>query len=88
MLRITLTDLHAKSLSISRDQDVLALAEILERLEKVDPRQAKIVEMRFFGGLSLDETAEALGISRRTVAYEWRVARAWIRAELIGAASA
>jgi len=87
-LRVTLTDLHARSLSIGRDQDVLALAEILERLEQVDPRQAKIVEMRFFGGLTLDETAEALGISRRTVAYEWRVARALIRAELSGTSSA
>jgi len=82
MIRISLTDLHANSLSIDRDEDVLALAEILDRLEKIDPRQAKIVEMRFFGGLTLDETAEALGVSRRTVAAEWRVARAMIRAEL------
>ena len=84
MLRITLTDLNAKSLSVNRDQDVLAVAELLDKLEKLDPRQAKIVELRFFGGLTLDEAAEALDISRRTVAYEWRVARAWMRAELNG----
>ena len=87
MLRITLTDLNAKSLSVNRDQDVLVVSEILSRLEKLDPRQAKIVELRFFGGLTLDEAAEALGISRRTVAYEWRIARAWMRAELSGSAS-
>jgi RNA polymerase sigma factor (TIGR02999 family) len=87
MLRITLTDLNAKSLSVNRDQDVLVVAEILSRLEKLDPRQAKIVELRFFGGLTLDEAAEALGISRRTVAYEWRIARAWMRAELSGSSS-
>jgi len=87
MHRITLTDLNAKSLSVSRDQDVLTVAEILKRLEKLDPRQAKIVELRFFGGLTLDQAAEALGISRRTVAYEWRVARAWMRAELSGSNS-
>jgi len=66
---------------------VLVVAEILSRLEKLDPRQAKIVELRFFGGLTLDEAAEALGISRRTVAYEWRIARAWMRAELSGSSS-
>ncbi len=82
MVRITLTDLRAKSLSVDRDQDVLVVAEILNKLEKLDPRQAKIVELLFFGGLTLDEAAEALCISRRTVAYEWRMARAWMRAEL------
>jgi RNA polymerase sigma factor (TIGR02999 family) len=82
MLRITLTDLNARTLSVSRELDVLVVDEILTRLEKIDPRQAKIVELRFYGGLTLDEVAEALGISRRTVAYEWRIVRASIRAEL------
>jgi len=88
LLRISLTDLNARSLSVDRDQDVLAVSEVLDKLEKLDPRQAKIVELRFFGGLTLDEAAEALGISRRTVAYEWRMARAWLRAELSGTVSA
>jgi RNA polymerase sigma factor (TIGR02999 family) len=87
MLRITLTDLNAKALSVDRDQDVLAVAEVLDKLEKLDVRQAKIIELRFFGGLTLDEAAEVLGISRRTVAYEWRMARAWMRAELSGSIS-
>ncbi len=82
MVRITLTDLNAKALSVGRDQDVLEVSELLDRLEKVDPRQAKLVELRFFGGLTLDEAAESLCISRRTVAYEWRMAQAWMRAEL------
>jgi RNA polymerase sigma factor (TIGR02999 family) len=79
---ITLTDDQARTLSVDRDHDVLGVDEILTRLEKSDPRQAKIVELRFFGGLTLDEVAESLGISRRTVAYEWRAVRAWMRAEM------
>jgi RNA polymerase sigma-70 factor, ECF subfamily len=82
MLRITLTNLNVRSLSVGREHDVLAVDEILTRLESIDPRQAKIVELRFYGGLTLDEVAEALSISRRTVAYEWRIVRAWMRAEL------
>ena len=84
MVRITLTDLNAKALSISRDQDVLDVARLLDKLEKLDARQAKLVELRFFGGLTLDEAAEALTVSRRTIAYEWRMAQAWMRAELRG----
>ena len=79
---ITLTDEQARTLSVHRDHDVLSVDQILTRLEKADPRQAKIVELRFFGGLTLEEVAESLGLSRRTVAYEWRSARAWMRAEL------
>ena len=82
LVRITLTDLNARFLSVGREHDVLAVDELLTRLEEVDPRQAKIVELRFYGGLTLDEVAAALGISRRTVAYEWRIVRAWMRAEL------
>lgn len=84
MVRITLTDLNARALSVSRDQDVLDVAKLLDKLEELDARQAKLVELRFFGGLTLDEAAAALNISRRTVAYEWRMAQAWMRAELRG----
>lgn len=56
--------------------------DALDRLAVLDPRQCQIVEMKFFGGMSLDEIAEVLGISRRTVAREWNVARAWLYAEL------
>lgn len=64
------------------DVDVFALYEALERLTALDPRQARIVEMRFFGGLSVEEVAEALGVSKRTVEGEWTHAKAWLRVEL------
>ena len=62
--------------------DVLALDEALERLEKLDPRKSRIVEMRFFGGLSLEETAESLDVSVGTVRRDWTLARAWLSREL------
>jgi RNA polymerase sigma factor (TIGR02999 family) len=62
--------------------DVLALDEALSRLEGVDARLSRLVEMRFFGGLSVEETAAALGLSERTVKREWQKARAFLYAEL------
>jgi RNA polymerase sigma-70 factor (ECF subfamily) len=64
------------------DVDAYALHEALERLAELDPRQARVVEMRFFGGLSVEEVAEALGVSKRTVEGEWSHAKAWLRVEL------
>lgn len=61
---------------------VLAVHEALERLSALDERQARVVEMRYFGGFSVDETAELLDISRRTVELEWTHAKAWLRREL------
>ena len=66
----------------SRDVDVLALDDALRRLAVLDPQQERIVELRYFGGLTLDETAEVTGISTATVKREWAIARAWLRAEL------
>ena len=66
----------------SPNDDVLALCEALQRLEQLEPRQARVVECRFFGGLNLDETAEALGVSAATVSRDWTIARAWLHAEL------
>jgi RNA polymerase sigma factor (TIGR02999 family) len=60
------------------DANLVALDEALNKLAEVDPRQSKIIELRYFGGLSVEETAEALGISPTTVKREWRVARAWL----------
>ena len=60
----------------------MALDDALRSLTAVDPRQARIVELRYFGGLTLEEAAEYLGISRRTVVRCWRRARAWLLAEL------
>ncbi|MEM7349411.1 MAG: ECF-type sigma factor [Acidobacteriota bacterium] len=68
--------------------DVLALNRALTRLETIDPQAARIVDLRYFGGLSHDETAEALGIGRATVARRWRFARAWLRRQLGAGAAA
>jgi RNA polymerase sigma factor (TIGR02999 family) len=62
--------------------DLVALDEALSRLASIDPQQARIVELRFFGGLSVDETAQALGVSVRTVHREWTTARLWQRGEI------
>ena len=62
--------------------DVLAVHEAIQDLGKLDPRQARIVELRFFGGLSVAEVAEVLGLSRRTVEAEWTMIRAWLRRRL------
>jgi RNA polymerase sigma-70 factor, ECF subfamily len=62
--------------------ELLAVDDSLNQLAKIDPRQAKVVEMRFFGGLSVEEAAEALGVSPKTVKREWSVAKAWLYADL------
>jgi len=62
--------------------EVLAINEALVRLEEADPRKAELVTLRYFAGLSLKECATALGIARRTVDKEWRLARAWLHREL------
>jgi RNA polymerase sigma factor (TIGR02999 family) len=73
-------DLHATE---GRDEaELLALDEALDRLAGLHPRQSQVVEMRFFAGLSLEETAHALGVARSTVADDWTVARAWLSREL------
>ncbi|CAN5181464.1 sigma-70 family RNA polymerase sigma factor [soil metagenome] len=65
-----------------RSDELLALDEALGRLESVDERQVRVVECRFFGGMNIEETAEALGISPATVKRDWTVARAWLNREL------
>jgi RNA polymerase sigma factor (TIGR02999 family) len=73
---------EAVSFSVKKEFDLLALDEALMSLEKVDARQARIVELRFFGGLSLAETAHVLGISETTIKREWTFAKAWFQREL------
>jgi RNA polymerase sigma factor (TIGR02999 family) len=63
--------------------DLVALESALEALAAVDPRPSQVVELRFFGGFSVEETAEALGVSRRTVINDWNTARAWLHRELL-----
>ncbi len=64
------------------DVDLLALDEVLTRLAEVDPQQARIVELRYFSGLSIDETAEVLSVSPATVKRDWNMAKAWLHHEL------
>lgn len=73
---------EALSYPKEKEFDILALEEALQSLEKLDRRQAKIVEMRFFGGLSIEETAYILGVSETTVRREWTFAKAWFQREL------
>jgi len=68
----------------SRDEELLAVDEAMERLMKADPRKGEIVELRYFGGLTVEETAEALGLSPETVGRDWKVARLWLLHELKG----
>jgi RNA polymerase sigma factor (TIGR02999 family) len=62
--------------------ELLAVDNSLNRLAKIDPRQARVVELRFFGGLSVEEAAEVLGVSPKTVKRDWSVAKAWLYADL------
>ena len=82
-LRVTLHDwLDAAEDQPMSVEDALALDSALTRLAEVDARQAAIVELRYFGGLTVPEVAEALGVSIRTIEGEWTHARAWLRREL------
>lgn len=84
---VTLTASGAAAAAATDDSavDVMALHEALERLAALDPDQARIVELRYFGGLTIEETAEATGVSQTTVKSEWAIARAWLRRELTDA---
>lgn len=64
-----------------RDVDLVALDDALTSLAAIDPQQSRIIELRFFGGLTIDETAEVLGVSPAVVNYEWSLARAWLYRE-------
>jgi RNA polymerase sigma-70 factor, ECF subfamily len=73
---------EAANMPVPQSADVLALDKALRELEKIDPRKSQIVEMRFFGGLSQEETSEALHVSVATVRRDWSLARAWLAREL------
>jgi len=66
------------------DVDLLALDDALNRLAQIDPQQEKVVELRYFSGFSIEETAEVLGVSVSTVKRDWRAAKAWLHHELSG----
>jgi len=75
---------EALAVAETRDVDLLALDAALERLEALDPRQASLVVQRFFGGLTIEEAAESLGISPATAKRDWATAKIWLRRELDG----
>jgi len=81
-IRVSLNDANLKSQS--QDLDVVALDEALERLAQIDAQQGRIVELRFFSGLTVEETAEVLAISPATVKRDWSMAKAWLHRELSG----
>ena len=68
--------------SPEKGEDLVALDQVLERLAAIDPRRGQVVELRFFGGLGVEETAEVLGVSRHTVMRDWTLARTWLLREL------
>ena len=78
--RLTLDD--AMGMVASRDVDLIALDDALNELARLDPQQSRIVELRFFGGLSIEETSQVLGISPATVKRHWTTARAWLYDEI------
>jgi RNA polymerase sigma factor (TIGR02999 family) len=86
MLQVSIT--QAKNISQEKTTNLVALDDALNSLGELDPRKCKIVELRFFGGLSVEETAEVLKISARTVAREWVVAQAWLFRALNGGSNA
>jgi RNA polymerase sigma factor (TIGR02999 family) len=85
-IRVTLDEGIAAA--AERDLELLAVDRALDELEALDPRVAKVVELRFFGGLSLEDAALALDVSRSTVAREWALARGWLHRRLEGGAVA
>lgn len=85
-LLVSLTLTEAQQVAGGASADVLAVHEALQAFERIDPRAARVVELKFFGGLENDEAAQVLGISLATVKRDWALARAWLFRELGGAA--
>lgn len=75
---------EAPPITQEQDPDVVALDDALTALAALDPRRSRVVELRFFGGLSVEEAAEVLHVSPQTVMRDWRLAKAWLRRELGG----
>ena len=73
---------EAATVSVERATDLVAVDDALTRLSEIDPRKGRVVELRFFGGLSVEETAEVLQVAPNTVLREWRTAKAWLHREL------
>jgi RNA polymerase sigma-70 factor, ECF subfamily len=76
--RVSIEDIDAPVADVALNPDVIALDEALEKLTEIDPRRARVVELRFFGGLSVEEAAHVLQVAPDTVVRDWRVAKAWL----------
>jgi RNA polymerase sigma-70 factor (ECF subfamily) len=76
--RVSIEDIDAPVADVALNPDVIALDEALEKLAEIDQRRARVVELRFFGGLSVEETAHVLQVVPDTVVRDWRVAKAWL----------
>ena len=83
--RIDLDDIPNLDLNKRNDKRLIALSDALDELSDADPRKAKIVELRYFGGLSVEETAAVLKVSVETVTRDWRLARGWLLLQIRGA---
>lgn len=83
--RLSLEGMGADPPAQERGVDVVVLDQALAELTALDPEKARVVELRFFGGLNLEETAETLGVSTSTVTRQWRMARAWLRRFMVAA---
>jgi len=79
---VSLDDGDALAIAHDRADELVELEEALERLQRINERQAKVVECRFYGGMSVEETADALNVSPATVKREWAIARAWLNREM------
>ena len=79
---VTVNDLDALPQAAAEEVDLVVLDDALSRLAVLDARQGQIVELRFFGGLSVEETAALIGVSERTIKREWQMSRAWLRREM------
>lgn len=83
LVRVDLTDAQLPP-AMGSDVDLVELDDVLTKLAEKSPRHAQVVEMRFFAGLSIQETADVLGVSAMTVKNDWRMARAWLLVQLKG----
>lgn len=79
-VRVNLDDVP--ELGSSKDREMVALDDALNTLAEIDPRKAKVIELRFFGGLSVEETAEVLKISAQTVMRDWKLSKSWLQREM------
>jgi len=81
-IAVTLREGLLGASSTIRTEEILAVDQVVARLAQLDPRQARVVELRYFGGLSVEETAAAMGIAPRTVKLDWAAAKGWMKAQL------